>query len=191
MASDIRTASLASIYPPAIAADPEAARMALALDAELQQVATDTDLARLLPRIETLTDTVLDLVAWQYRLLRYIGWDTASLARKRATLARALGLYRKAGTRRGIRAALAILGVGAEIVAWWEEARQPFTYRVTLLIGPDGLTFEMYTAALELLDAYASCRDHLSEVAVSLTTSTRPAVDGELRVTRFTVCGPP
>ncbi len=193
MSTDIRTASVVSIYSHPLKGDAEAVMLGEALDPSIQQTSVDTDQPRLIPRISSATETVMDYMAAQYGLLALLGWDAADVARKRELLSRVVGLYRKSGTLRGIRAALWITGLYAEFLEWWQAGGSgvPFTYSVDLQIGQDGITADEYLSVLQLLDQYTPARSQAAAISYAVTVPESPPVADQLKAISFLTLGVP
>jgi phage tail P2-like protein len=164
---DLRSASLVDFLPDSIASDQEILALSLALDPELQSVAGAIVEAIILPRIATIDEKVLDELGWAMRLNELQLWESATVDGKRSLLANIFAIRKKAGTRYAVRRIFDLISVTGTIIEWWEEGREPFTYRLIITITDVGITFAQLTQIPELLQRFAPTRAYLAELALT------------------------
>lgn len=92
---------------------------------------------------DTVSATALPSLAEQYRVLGDAGWNLAATeAQQRALLKEAIALHRLRGTPYAVTRVLAILGLNANMIEWFESNPQgaPYTFTVSMdtLDQPDG-----------------------------------------------------
>ena len=76
MSKDLQSVSLIDILPPNLLADKQIYAAARALDDELQKITAVTRNALLLPRLDELSEEVIDLLAWRWHVdfMSLSGW---------------------------------------------------------------------------------------------------------------------
>jgi phage tail P2-like protein len=163
---DIRDASLLDFLPESIKSDPEIIALSRAIDPELRAVADAVIEAIILPRIDSLPEAILDELAWAFDLNSLQVWDTATIDGKRALLVNIFAVRKKSGTRFAVRRVFDLMSVVGEVVEWFEEAGDPYTYRLRLFVDEVGITLQQLLQIFELTHRFAPTRSRLSEYAV-------------------------
>lgn len=113
---------------------------------------------------------LLPWLAWSFSVDT---WDTAwTEAQKRATIAASFGVHRRKGTIGAVRRALAALGLGVDIIEWFQETPkgEPYTFRVVVNVDQDGAGELALAKALEVVASAKNLRSHLASVDVHLTS---------------------
>jgi phage tail P2-like protein len=164
--TDLRDASLIDFLPESIASDAEIIALSLAVDPELRAVGAAIVEAVILPRIADLPETVLNELAWAFRLNELQIWDSATLAGKRNLLVNIFAIRKKSGTRFAVRRIFDLLSVVGELVEWFEEGAAPYTYRLRIFVTDVGVTLAQLLQIPELTHRFESTRSQLSELAV-------------------------
>jgi len=97
MSKDLKSVSLLDILPPNLLADKQLYAAARALDDELQKITVATRNALLLPRLDELSEEVIDLLAWQWHVDFYepVGMDIET---KRKLIKNSIAWHRIKGT---------------------------------------------------------------------------------------------
>ena len=135
MAKELEYLNLSDIAPPSIAGDKNVQDLFKSIDPNLQQVSEAVSEAFIIPRIKTLPEPVLDLLAWQWHV------DFYELAKnidaKREMVLGSIAWHRKKGTRWAIIKALEMLGVEAKFTAWYEEGADPYTFAIDAKLTHD------------------------------------------------------
>lgn len=131
MLRDIWTPSLLDILPPVILRDEKLRASAQALDLQLKMLSQDSRLVLHLPRLEELTNEVLDELAWQYHVDFYepteMGLDT-----KRKLIRESLLWHRIKGTKAAVEKLLNTITRGATVQEWYEYGGKPYFFKVNL-----------------------------------------------------------
>lgn len=174
MAIDLREASLVDFLPESISSDPEIIALSLAIDPELQDVGAAIIEATILPRIADLNEELLNELAWAFNLNSLQIWDSATIDGKRALLVNIFAIRKKSGTRFAVRRVFDLMSLVGEVVEWFEEAAEPYTYRLRLFVDEVGITLSQLLQISELTHRFESTRSYLSELAVE-SDRTAPA----------------
>lgn len=127
---------LAELVPDSIRHDDTVAAAITAINGELKAVSQLAMVPALLARIDDLTSTQLDHLAWQFdsKVWRD-GWP---IDRKRSVIRSVILEKSKKGTKSAVLKALSAMGSGAAIREWFEESPPgiPHTFSITIPI-PD------------------------------------------------------
>lgn len=157
---DIKTVRLCDLLPVNIRADPDVEAAAQAIDRELQSVTADVKEALLLPRLDELPESVLDLLAWQWHVDFYepIG---LSLDKKRALIRQSIAWHRYKGTPAAVEEIVrALTGCEATVREWFEYNGDPYMFKVHI-ITPEGPTDELKDELIKAVYAVKNTRSHL------------------------------
>jgi phage tail P2-like protein len=103
---------------------------------------------------------VLPWLAWH---MSVDGWDEVwTDAQRRAVIASSYQVHRQKGTAGAVRAAIAALGLSAEIYEWWQESPRaaPHTFRVE--VDDVGVTPELMASVQEQVTATKPVRSHFT-----------------------------
>lgn len=163
---DIRDASLFDFLPESIASDPDIIALSKAIDPELQAIGAALIEAVILPRVNELSEAILDELAWAFRFNRLRIWDSASIEKKRTLLVNVFAIRKKSGTLFSIRRVFGLVSVVGIVVEWFQEAAAPYTYRLRLFAEDVGMTREQILEIEELRRRFAPTRCLMREFAV-------------------------
>ncbi len=133
--NNIFTLSLADIAPLNLIHDDNISSVIHALDPQLLSVSYDSLLPLLIPRIDSLPDYVLDVLALQFHCDFYDLAMTHDM--KASAVSSSLHWHMKKGTASAIIESLKALGIEAEFVPWWKFDGQPYTFRIKANITGD------------------------------------------------------
>lgn len=163
--------SLKDITPENLYSDSNIKAIVKALDPELKLITQAANDTLILPRINELPESLLDILAWQLHVDFY---DLAkTLKMKRELVANSLIWHKKKGTSWAIRKALEMLGIKAEIIPWYQNNGVPYSFKVvgTLeddyyrIAGTDNITGNIRRAVEEA----KSARSFISDIDITLT----------------------
>ena len=139
MSKELQSTSLLDILPENLLADAQIYAAARALDDELQKVTAATRDALILPRIDELSEEVVDLLAWQWSVDFYD--ELKSLEEKRNAVKQSIAMHRIKGTRRAVELALHMVYTSGEVSEWFEYGGRPYYFRVRF-IEPENIRTE-------------------------------------------------
>ena len=161
MSKDLQSTSLLDILPENLLADAQIYAAARALDDELRKVTTATRDALILPRIDELSEEVVDLLAWQWSVDFYD--ELKSLAEKRNAVKQSIAVHRIKGTRRAVELALHMVYTSGEVSEWFEYGGQPYYFRVRF-IEPESIRMEDVDRVIRIINAVKNTRSWLESI---------------------------
>lgn len=161
MSKDLQSTSLLDILPENLLADAQIYAAARALDDELQKVTAATRDALILPRIDELSEEVIDLLAWQWSVDFFD--ELKSLADKRNAVKQSIAMHRIKGTRRAVELALHMVYTSGEVSEWFEYGGQPYYFRVRF-IEPESICTEDVDRVIRIINAVKNTRSWLESI---------------------------
>ena len=166
MSKDLQSASLLDILPPNLLADKKINAAARALDDELQKITAATRAALILPRIDELSEEVIDLLAWQWHVDFYE--ELTTLAEKRNAVKQSIEMHRIKGTRRAVELALHIVYTSGEVSEWFEYGGRPYYFRVRF-IQPETIRMEDINRVIRIVNTVKNTRSWLEGIGFTRT----------------------
>ena len=129
MSKDLQSVSLIDILPPNLLADKQIYAAARALDDELQKITAETRNALLLPRLDELSEEVIDLLAWQWHVDFYepIGMDIET---KRRLIKNSIAWHRIKGTPAAVEQVVSAVFDTSHVQEWFEYGGKPYHFKV-------------------------------------------------------------
>lgn len=161
MSKELQSTSLLDILPENLLADAQIYAAARALDDELQKVTAATRDALILPRIDELSEEVVDLLAWQWSVDFYD--ELKSLAEKRNAVKQSIAVHRIKGTRRAVELALHMVYTSGEVSEWFEYGGRPYYFRVRF-IEPESIRTEDVDRVIRIINAVKNTRSWLESI---------------------------
>ena len=161
MSKDLQSVSLLDILPPNLLADEQINATAQALDDELQKITTATKEALLLPRLDELSEEVIDLLAWQWHVDFYE--PSMSIETKRQLVRESIAWHRIKGTKAAVEKMTQTVFKGGVITEWFEYGGEPYHFRIDVLNAPN-MTEENRGRLLAVVNASKNTRSWLDEL---------------------------
>lgn len=161
MSKELQSTSLLDILPQNLLADAQIYAAARALDDELQKVTAATRDALILPRIDELSEEVIDLLAWQWSVDFYD--ELKSLAEKSNAVKQSIAMHRIKGTRRAVELALHMVYTSGEVSEWFEYGGQPYYFRVRF-IEPENIRTEDVDRVIRIINTVKNTRSWLESI---------------------------
>ena len=129
MSKELQHTSLLDILPQNLLRDEQIKAAAQALDAELQKITEATKEALLLPRLDELPETVIDLLAWQWHVDFYepVGMDVET---KRRLIKTSIAWHRIKGTPTGVEQVVSATFDTSYVKEWFEYGGKPYHFKV-------------------------------------------------------------
>ena len=129
MSKDLQSVSLLDILPPNLLADKQIYAAAQALDDELQKITEATRNALLLPRLDELSEEVIDLLAWQWHVDFYepVGMDIDT---KRRLIKNSIAWHRIKGTPAAVEQVVSAVFDTSHVQEWFEYGGKPYHFKV-------------------------------------------------------------
>ena len=164
MSKKLQSTSLLDILPENLLADAQIYAAARALDDELRKVTAATRDALILPRIDELSEEVIELLAWQWSVDFYD--ELKSLAEKRNAVKQSIAMHRIKGTRRAVELALHMVYTSGEVSEWFEYGGRPYYFRVCF-IEPENIRTEDVDRVIRIINAVKNTRSWLDGIGFS------------------------
>lgn len=170
--------NLLLIVPPALTHDPammaRAAADAEALAARLAEI----DQVRITSNIDALDETVLDILARDFKVDWY---DPGySLEEKRRTVKSSWRVHKTLGTKAAVETAISAIYPHTKVLEWWEYGGEPYHFRLDINITSDSGDRERQRRVLERLNFYKNLRSHVDGIRYFLMPEKSWAVAGGL-----------
>ena len=161
MSKELQHTSLFDILPQNLLRDEQIKAAAQALDAELQKITAATKEALLLPRLDELSEAVIDLLAWQWHVDFYE--PNMSLETKRQLVRESIAWHRLKGTKAAVEKMVQAVFRGGVVTEWFEYGGEPYHFRVDILSAPQ-ITAENTARLLNVINASKNIRSWLDEI---------------------------
>lgn len=180
------SAGLKDLIPASIAIDSQVKSATLALDDQLADINSHLIQTIILPRVDELSEEVLDLLLWEFHITLDEGAGLAvSVEEKRDLVKRAVEIHRLKGTKAALLRIFEMLSMRGVISEWYEYGGEPYKFKVEILeLSERGLDEQTYVLLERLIDEYKNVRSWLDELNVYLTV--RGAVP---KVAMVSLCG--
>ena len=156
MSKDLQSISLLDILPQNLLADAQIYAAARALDDELQKVTEATRDTLILPRIDELSETVIDLLAWQWHV-------DLSIDTKRRLVCESIAQHRIKGTKAAVEKMVQTVFKEGVVSEWFEYGGEPYHFRIDLLTAPN-ITQDDTARLLAVVNAAKNVRSWLDEL---------------------------
>lgn len=114
---------------------------------------------------------VLPFLAWQFSVDT---WEPSwTEEQKRAAIQASYVVHRQKGTIGAVRRALSALGLGLNIVEWWQETPrgEPYTFRIAIEVDQSGAEQGAISKILEVVNSAKNLRSHLGSVDLQVSTT--------------------
>lgn len=168
--------NLLLIVPPALTHDPammaRAAADAEALAARLAEI----DRVRIISNIDALDETVLDILARDFKVDWYD--PDYSLEEKRRTVKSSWRVHKTLGTKAAVETAIRAIYPLTTVEEWFEYGGEPYHFRLNINITSDSGDKVRQKRVLERLNFYKSLRSHNDGVRYFLMPEKSWAVAG-------------
>lgn len=122
---------LKSLLPHSIAGDAEIQNICIALQAKLREMDSNAGLVLLLPRLDELSEALVDELAWQYHVDYYT--PSIDLLTKRNLVRNAILWHRIKGTPAAVEEVCRVVFKSAQVYENWEYGGKPYHFEVRLI----------------------------------------------------------
>lgn len=159
---ELKDDSLQQILPSSIASDKTVQDIAKAISAKLQHINRQTELILLLPRLDELSEALVDELAWQYHVDFYD--YQADIEKKRALVRNAIAWHRYKGTPAAVEEVCTAVFQSARVFEWWLYGGEPYHFQVRLIEEgiPDNRIIDNLERAIQVTKNTRSWLDGLS-----------------------------
>ena len=160
---------LKQLVPPNLLADENIKALVEAIEPEFEKVKSEIINVLIYPRIDELSEEVLDLLAWQFHIE---GYELATnITEKRNLIKKAIELHRYKGTKYAIEQVLKALNLDGKISEWFEYGGQPYRFKVDISLINKPFDKDIYDKLTKLIEQYKNLRSHLDSITVYLTST--------------------
>lgn len=175
MAKAYQDIAFGDLLTPSIADDANVSAGAQSVDGPFKSVQADIGQVLILSRIDSLSEPILDRLAYRFHVE---GWDKAdSVERKRELIRSAVELHRYKGTPWAVKTALEALGWPAELAEWFEYSGDPYRFKVAIDASAKPPTATTWDDIESVINDWKNERSHLDEIAITVSrTSEVPVI---------------
>lgn len=132
--NDVKDIPLETTMPDSIRRDKTVRNICEAIRGEMEAVSRCAGYCLLLPRLDELSESLIDELAWQYHVDFYD--QTMPIDQKREMVRQALENHRKKGTAAVVRNVVSIILEDGRVEEWFQYGGEPYHFRVILILGP-------------------------------------------------------
>lgn len=159
---DMKDTQIKQTLPESIKYDQKVNDICDSIQAEFDAANKDSLLVLLLPRLNELSEALIDELAWQFHVDFYR--DNFPLETKRNLVRTAIERHRKKGTPAAVEEIVRTVYQDAEVEEWWEwDDGEPYWFRI-LMTAKDPAPPLSLSEVLTLVEEYKSFRSHLDGV---------------------------
>lgn len=159
---DMKDAQIKQTLPESIKYDQKVNDICDSVQAEFDAANKYSLLVLLLPRLNELSEALVDELAWQFHVDFYR--DNFPLETKRNLVRTAIERHRKKGTPAAVEDIIRTVYQDAMVEEWWEwDDGEPYWFRI-LMTAKDPAPPLSLSEVLELVEEYKSYRSHLEGV---------------------------
>lgn len=162
---------LKEILPVSLQESKEIQALTESFDTVLSEIFQKIPNVLIYSRIDTLSEEVIDLLAWQFHIE---GYEVAStIEEKRNFVKRAIELHRYKGTKWAIKEVLRQLNIEGNVKEWFEYNGERYKFKVELGITNREITTQLRDKLIELINEYKNARSFLDEISLAYLTRGR------------------
>ena len=168
--------NLVAALPPALQKDPSAVALAESMAYQLAQRPAEIDRLRIYPQIDRLDESVLDTLAYDFKVDWWNG--DYSLDEKRRTMQGNWKVHKLLGTKTAVELGLRAIYPQSWVEPWfaYEDGKgTPYHFRLHIDLSDEMLAEGKPASVLERVRYYQSLRDHLDEIRYTIEAK-QPAV---------------
>lgn len=122
--------SLLQSFPYSLSRDDDKQKLAESMADDFAATVVNTDKAMIFPSIDDLPETVLDMLAYDFKVEWYE--YSAPIQNKRQTIKECILVHKHKGTKYAVETAVHSLYGKAEVTEWFEYDGEPFHFRITV-----------------------------------------------------------
>lgn len=159
----IQDADFMAQFPPALKKDKSMLALGKAIAAELHITARETRKNIIYANIEDLSETWLDVLAYDLHVDWY-DYDYP-VEVKRSLIKGSIKIHQKLGTKYAVETALGNVYKGAGISEWFEYGGRPYYFKINVDTSESGLSEHAYADILDKVGFYKNLRSHCELVS--------------------------
>lgn len=159
---DLSDNILQKILPTSIRSDATVQDIVEAISQKLVELDAQAETVLLLPRLNKLSEAVVDELAWQYHVDFYE--NTLSITKKRALIKKALAQHRYKGTPAAVEEVCSDVFKNAVVQEWYEYDGKPYHFKVRVAqeAAPGEETIASLTNAIKVCKNTRSWLDDIT-----------------------------
>lgn len=161
MAKEMQNISLLDVAPKNLFVDETVRNIVAGIDPFLRDIASMIPVNAVIASIESLPESIVDVLAWQWRVDFYD--NTMPLAEKRNAVKQSIAMHRIKGTRRTVELALHMVYTSGEVSEWFEYGGRPYYFRVRF-IEPESIHTEDVDRVIRIINAVKNTRSWLESI---------------------------
>lgn len=161
MAKEMQNISLLDVAPKNLFVDETVRNIVAGIDPFLRDIASMIPVDAVIASIETLPESIVDVLAWQWRVDFYD--NTMPLAEKRNAVKQSIAMHRIKGTRRAVELALHMVYTSGEVSEWFEYGGRTYYFRVRF-IEPENIRTEDVDRVIRIINAVKNTRSWLESI---------------------------
>lgn len=167
--------TLLKAFPLEVSQESRVAMIAAIVAEELEQLSSDHDLLLIYAQIDELDDTMLDILAYDFKI---DWWDAnATLAKKREVFKSHFAVHRTLGTIGAVKRALSDMYVSSRVSEWHEYNGMPYHYKLDVDLGEEFGISDILHSILLRTQYYTNVRSVLENITFH-TSRTRMLLYG-------------
>lgn len=147
--------------------DANARAFAYAVQSQIVKVSLAIEHARIYSRIDSLSDEVLDELAWQFNIVEYRSDYDISV--KRELIKGCMELHHKRGTVSAVEEVVQKVFEDAIVEEWFDYGGAPYHFRIRT--SNTSATDDMVQEIAKIVKQTQSVRSHLEEVVIEIIQS--------------------
>ena len=159
----IYEASLLDLLPANLKQDPDMIAAAKSLDTDFLMVVNEVKQCILLPRIDALSEDILDMLAWQMHVDFYDA--TLNTEVKRSLIKNAYRIHKFKGTPAAVEELISTVFDSGEVVEWFNYGGEPYKFRV--ITANEAVTVDKAEQFVRALNSVKNMRSWLDKVVIS------------------------
>ena len=165
--NSIKTADFLLSFPPALKKDEKMLALGRLVAEELHISAWEAEKNIIYADIDSLTETWLDVLAYDLHVDWY-DYDYP-IEIKRKIIKNSIMVHQKLGTKYAVETVLQDVYRTAKVVEWFEYGGRPYTFKVTVNIGNGGLDEDTSREIVEKMQFYKNLRSHCDGISYILS----------------------
>lgn len=145
--------------PTVLKNDPSTLSLAQGISGQMNSVAQEIDKNILYPRIDYLSEEILDILAYDL----HVDWYDYShdIATKRRVIKNSVKIHMKMGTKYAVETATSDIYPNSSVEEWFSYGGDPYFFRMNIDISDGGITYQQQVSLYEKIMFYKNCRSHL------------------------------
>ena len=160
---------LREIAPLNLLADENIKVLIEAIEQQFEEVKNQIPNVLIYSRIDSLSEEVLNLLAWQFHIE---GWELAnSIEEKRNLIRNAIQLHKYKGTKYALKKVLETLNLQGDIQEWFEYGGEPYKFKVDINLAYKSINTETVEKLRRLINEYKNERSWLDSLNIYLTSN--------------------